>query len=808
MRAAIKYFLDQYLTKQILRNILLVYLIFIMLVNVLRDSIQGVENSLLMLMIAIGLILGWLLAISKLEVWKSVLITILSGGTILLIRVGRLGSLIWSLFGQVLDLGPQTWQWIWGKGEVPRSLTIPTGIAELGSRILILGSRLGVWIQSLLRGKPIFDPVATAFIWGIFIWIIAVWAIWITIKEKNPLPGIIPILVLTSISLVYTDSSVYNLIPMLGLMVGLVVMGRYDAQEDQWKSNDISFAGIIRERMFFLSLIMALGLMIFAAISPSITIQSFVDFINRITSDSTDDDLARSLGLEPQARDGNVDVLTNRQTGGLPNRHLIGSGEELNDQIVMIIQAQELTDTDQEGTNPEEHHYYWRGLTYDQYIGRGWAARDSDNIDYKPGENTLSSWPETYQIIRQKVEIIEDLNGLFYSAGIPLSADQDFEVAWRVQNTNQDTFDIFGVRIDSNNYTADSLQPRASSAELQGTRQEYPIWIQNRYLGLPGSIPERVIALARDITATEPTPYDRAIAIESFLRRFPYTLDLPQPPFDRDITDYFLFSAQRGYCDYYATAMVVLSRAAGVPARLVTGYVGGHYDENLDAILVTANLAHTWVEVYFPDYGWIIFEPTGGIPEIDRPEEPIPVFDQDYATAFDPLVPEKPGLRVNWFIVMITILLGVPGIVFIGLWVDEQILKRLPGQKVLTRIYRRIYRYAHWIGYKSKPGNTPYEFVSKLIRILNQYGKGSKEVDWILVGADQLREITREYYLAIYSQEKERKLNPTEMAQIYRTLRTRLWYLWLLVHAYPYRVLRYFLWDTPQMLIKNEPTQL
>jgi len=808
MRTAIKDFLDQHLTKQILRNMLLVYLIFIMLVNVLRDSIQGVENSLLMLMIAMGLILGWLLSISKLEGWKSVLITILSGGLILTIRVGRLGSLIWSLFGQVIDLGPQTWQWIWHQGDVPRSLTIPTGIAELGSRIITLGSRLGVWILSLLRGKPIFDPVATAFIWGIFIWIIAVWAIWITIKGNNPLPGIIPILVLTSISLVYTDSSVYNLIPMLGIMVGLVVMGRYDAQEDQWKSNDISFAGIIRERMFFFSLIMAVGLMIFAAISPSFTIRSIVDFINRITSDSTDDDLARSLGLEPQSRDENVDVLTNRQTGGLPNRNLIGTGEELDDQIVMIIQVQELSDTDQEETNPGEQHYYWRGLTYDQYIGRGWAARDSVNIDYKPGENTLSSWPETYQIIRQKVEIIEDLNGLFYSAGIPLSADQDFEVAWRVQNTDQDTFDIFGATIDSNSYTADSLQSRASSVELQETHQEYPVWILNRYLGLPGSIPERVIALARDITATEPTPYDRAIAIETFLRRFPYTLDLPQPPLDRDITDYFLFGAQRGYCDYYATAMVVLSRAAGVPARLVTGYVGGHYDENLDAFLVTANLAHTWVEVYFPDYGWIIFEPTGGIAEIDRPEEPIPVFDQDYATAFDPLVPDKPGLRVNWFMVIITLLLGVPGVVFISFWVDEQILKRLPGQKILTRIYRRIYRYAHWIGHKSKPGNTPYEFVAKLTRILNQYGKGSKEADWILVAADQLREITRVYYLAIYSQEKEIRLNPTEMALIYRTLRTRLWYLWILVHAYPYRVLRYFLWDTPQMLIKNEPTQL
>jgi len=101
MKVAIRGFIEQYITKQFLRNMLLVYLIFIVLVNVLRDSIQGVENSLLMLMIAIGLILGWLLAISKLEVWKSILITILSGGTILLIRVGRLGSLIWSLFEQI-----------------------------------------------------------------------------------------------------------------------------------------------------------------------------------------------------------------------------------------------------------------------------------------------------------------------------------------------------------------------------------------------------------------------------------------------------------------------------------------------------------------------------------------------------------------------------------------------------------------------------------------------------------------------------------------------------------------------------------
>jgi transglutaminase-like putative cysteine protease len=440
--------------------------------------------------------------------------------------------------------------------------------------------------------------------------------------------------------------------------------------------------------------------------------------------------------------------------------------------------------------------------------GGGGEARDSVEQKYKPGEKTLPSWPENYRIIRQEVEFVENLGGILFSAGFPLSTDQDFQVAWRVQNSDQGAFDIFGAAIQENHYLADSLQPTGSKVELQGAGQEYPVWIRNRYLGLPGSVPERVIALARDITATEPTPYDRAIAIETFLRRFPYTLDLPQPPQDRDITEYFLFSAKRGYCDYYASAMVVLSRAAGLPARLVTGYIGGYYDPSLDAYLVTADLAHAWAEVYFPEYGWIIFEPTGGRPEIDRPADPIPIFSQDYASAFDPLVPQKPKLTVNWFLITLTVLLGLPFIGFSGLVLDEQWLKHLPGDKQLPRIYRRIYRYAHWIGHRSQPGDTPYEFVKKLIRTIDQYGRGSKEADWLLSGADQLREITRAYYLVLYSSSEDSRFNPLEIALTYRTLRTRLWYLWLLVHAYPSRVLRYLLWDSAPMIISSKPIQL
>ncbi len=808
MIAAMRGFAQQHLTTKTARNIVLVYLLFVMLVNVLRDSIQGVENSLLMLMITIGLLLGWTLAIYEVSNWKTGLIAFISGGTILMIRVGRLGTLISALFGQILELGTKTWRWTFQEGEIPRSDTIPVGIAELGTRIFTLGSRLGVWIQSLFRGKPIFDPVATAFIWGILIWLIAVWAMWVTVRIQKPILGIIPILTLTSLSLVYTGKSAYNLVPMLGFMIGLVVMGRYDADETQWKEEKIKFAGIIRERVLIFSLAMAFGLMLFAIISPSFSIRSIVEFIDRITSDNiNEDDLVRSLGLEPPPKSGNVNVLDSRQSGGLPNRHLIGSGEELSDQIVMIIQVQELSDPDPEDLNPADQKYYWRSLTYDQYVGRGWVSRDSIDQEYQPGEKTLSSWPDNYRIVRQKVEFVEDLNGLLFSAGIPLSTDQPFEVAWRVHNTDQDIFDIFGASLKKNQYTADSLQPVASLVELQEAKQDYPDWIRNRYLGLPESVPERVIALARDITATEPTPYDRAIAIETFLRRFPYTLDLPQPPLDHDITDYFLFGAKRGYCDYYASAMVVMSRAAGLPARLVTGYIGGFYDEPLDSYFITADLAHAWAEVYFPGYGWIIFEPTGGRPEIDRLETPIPKFAQGYSSSFDPLVPEKPPISFNWWLITIAIVLIGPLIGFVVYLLDDLYLKQLSPEKQLPRIYRRIYRYSRLMGLTPNPGDTGHKFNKKLIHFINQYGKGSKEAEWLLYAADLLREITRSYYLVLYSSDSGASVNPLETAQNYLRLRSRMWYLWLLVRCYPFRFLRYFLWDSAPMIISSKLTQ-
>ena len=119
MIKSIREYTDHYFTGRTLRNWALVLLIFITLANVLRDSIQGVENSLLVLMIVAGLFLGWMLAISNVVIWKTCLISFLSGGIILTIWVGRLWNLITSLFIQIIELSTQIWPWIFQNGQFP-----------------------------------------------------------------------------------------------------------------------------------------------------------------------------------------------------------------------------------------------------------------------------------------------------------------------------------------------------------------------------------------------------------------------------------------------------------------------------------------------------------------------------------------------------------------------------------------------------------------------------------------------------------------------------------------------------------------
>ena len=190
--------------------------------------------------------------------------------------------------------------------------------------------------------------------------------------------------------------------------------------------------------------------------------------------------------------------------------------------------------------------------------------------------------------------------------------------------------DVLAVRASGGN--ADSGDPyqltaSVSSAEphdLRQVEQEYPTWVWIRYTQLPDNMPPRVAELAREITAEADTPYDKAKAVETWLKtNLAYNLSIDPPPFGSDGVDHFLFESREGYSEYFGSAMTVLMRSVGIPARMTTGYTTGNLVDGSNLYLVSDRHSHGWVEVYFPGYGWISFEPTPGkeIPLAVPPEE-------------------------------------------------------------------------------------------------------------------------------------------------------------------------------------------
>jgi protein-glutamine gamma-glutamyltransferase len=132
---------------------------------------------------------------------------------------------------------------------------------------------------------------------------------------------------------------------------------------------------------------------------------------------------------------------------------------------------------------------------------------------------------------------------------------------------------------------------------------------RERYLQLPVLDP-RIAPQAQRVIAGSATDLERARAIEHYLRTsFGYTLQLPS----REVADplaYFLFTRKKGHCEYFASAMTVMLRALGIPARLATGFQSGTYNPISELWLVRASDAHSWVEGWIPGRGWTTFDPT------------------------------------------------------------------------------------------------------------------------------------------------------------------------------------------------------
>ena len=159
-------------------------------------------------------------------------------------------------------------------------------------------------------------------------------------------------------------------------------------------------------------------------------------------------------------------------------------------------------------------------------------------------------------------------------------------------------------------YEAESLLPAIQPAVVRAASTDYSDEIRTTYLQLPHSLDPRIPELARQITRAETNPYDKSVALESYLQHnFSYTLNLAGKP-GQDPLTHFLFETRAGHCEYFASAMAVMLRTLGIPSREVNGFLPGEFNDVGGDYIVRASDAHSWVEAYFPGSGWITFDPT------------------------------------------------------------------------------------------------------------------------------------------------------------------------------------------------------
>ena len=276
--------------------------------------------------------------------------------------------------------------------------------------------------------------------------------------------------------------------------------------------------------------------------------------------------------------------------------------------VVMHVQV----DNDMQGT----YDLKWRGVALSLFDGKVWSnpfeqteIRRSVDGSYRLGAlgGIAGARGVTGRIIRYRVLMEPMGTNVFFLAEKPQTLSGNF----RLVSTDAGGA-IFNLDADHpiNRYEAESelITPDAgqlrSSPELEAGKLD-------QYLKLP-PLDLRILKLAEDITATAPDNYDKAVALEQYLRtHFGYTLELPRS-LPRDPLAYFLFERKQGHCEYFASSMAVMLRALHIPSRLVTGFRGGEFNDLTGQYVVRASNAHSWVEAYFPDYGWVSFDPTPG----------------------------------------------------------------------------------------------------------------------------------------------------------------------------------------------------
>lgn len=625
--------------------------------------------------------------------------------------------------------------------------------------------RAGGWLEAVSGGGSSQETIVFAYGLGLLAWFVIAIAAWSTFRQRRPFVGVLIIGIALAFNGFYGRAPLSTLAIFTGLAVMLIAVVHLATMQQRWEANGIDYPTDIRIDLVVSGAAIAMMIMALGFLVPEVNFRTMYRAVfDRPAIHRIEESLDRAFAGVQIADNEGPGMGPGGSTGGgrLPRSFLLSGAPELYETVVMTATV----------GGKLGGGVHWRGASYDIYTGRGWAIsterRESISASQLIPMPEYSGMAETNQVVNR----VQANASIRYAMGRPVQFDQEVEAYWR------GLADLSRVTGLGNKYEVLSQVAAAGAAQLrQAKLTEVPPEVMARYTSLPDSIPDRVHGLADEIATgagSGASVYDLAKGIELFLRQYPYSLEVELPPVGSDPVDFFLFEQQAGYCDYYASAMVVLARSLGIPARMATGYLPQAMDEDGQQIIYQIN-AHSWAEVYFAGYGWVEFEPTAGFSILARPVDNTTPAVPEEMEAVEYRPPPIPDSRQTWplllwLLIPVGLLLG--GWLFWRRW-------RISGTETdeVRRVYGQLLRGARRLGQTTPPNQTPQEFeVALLQRLTEMEGQSlARRLEPARL-KPEIHQLTKAFTVRQYSQDKTMPGSPVTG---WRRIRRRYWLLGL-----------------------------
>ncbi len=692
------------------------------------------------------------------KVWQKVALRPEEGWTTFILLAGVIYSAVWSIqvVNWVNGLGVLTWTTAAGlvlgfiaakQRFVPRLLVhgvmMVAGVYFAFWQVAATvygGSQGGLWVhattwlrKAITPNADTNDDVMFLLFLGVLSFILAYVSVWLVARTRRPWLVTLATAIVLLINLSYAPDG--NLIYLtIFLLSGLLLLVRFNLSEAyrQWRRRSLRYTADLGWDFMVAGMLFSVGILVLGWLLPPAGTNPALSSVWNSSSNpwSAVQQLFTRL-FQVNNGSGYGAYFSNRL-------QLTGSVDLPNFTV--------LTYTTQA---PGQ---YLIAVTQDYFDGHAWTSTNSTTKAFDAGQH-LDDPSVDVKTIEQTIHLVNPPAGnpsqyLFAAAqpvsfSVPSSATQDASgyTSWYVrgQLTSGEQYTALSDISTASENTLRQVPFPQKAENSSNPLYYFPKDVLDRYLQIPSDLKgqaagEQIYNLAMQWTQDDTTMYDVAMSLENHLHTdYTYSQHNPDPPADQDAVAWFLLNSKTGFCTYFASAMVIMARMLGIPARVASGYTNGSVQGHSSTWEVKGTDAHTWAQLYFAGYGWINFEPSAGFSDFVRPVDTATPTGTDTPNGGDTPPPTKvrtpepgggpiPGSTTPTPTPQndqqVRLLLGVGGLlaVLLLLFGATSIWWRrlFRGLSPVAQTFGRVTLLAGWAGIKPKRTQTPFEYIETL----------------------------------------------------------------------------------------------